>query len=166
MVEPIIRSGFKKSVRRHFEQLTKFPDRLIPIGDVICKLNPVYGQGMSIAALEVRRLAELLAPIKLESWAAINALSLGFFAAVDEILRSPWEMNVYPDFMYPTTKGERPADIQERMAYARVLSELAAEDPAIHKAMAEVNYLIKPQRTLSAPWIRERVLERLNSARR
>jgi hypothetical protein len=52
------------SVRRYFERLDVLPRGLLPIDDAICRFNPVYGQGMSVAPLEaclVRGLLERLA---------------------------------------------------------------------------------------------------------
>ena len=59
-VGPIYRFGFPGSARRHFERLDSFPDRLLPLGDVICRFSPAFGQGMSVAAQEVVVLKRLI----------------------------------------------------------------------------------------------------------
>lgn len=51
---------FEQSVRRRFEQLQRFPEGLLPIGDAVCHYNPLYGQGMSAACRQVMALRRSL----------------------------------------------------------------------------------------------------------
>ena len=50
----------RRVVLRHFERLETFPRGLLPIADAICRFNPVYGQGISVAAQEACLLKGLL----------------------------------------------------------------------------------------------------------
>lgn len=51
---------YPTAVRRHYERLLAFPDNFVVLGDSIASFNPVWGQGMSVAALEVQAFQQLL----------------------------------------------------------------------------------------------------------
>ena len=57
----IARFRFNESVLRHYQRLENFPRGVLPIGDAICRFNPIHGQGMSVAAQEALALKRLLA---------------------------------------------------------------------------------------------------------
>ena len=62
-------------------------------GDAICSTNPIYGQGMTVAALEARALRECLA----EPDADLSSLSQRFFAAAAEVVGPLWASNQFND---------------------------------------------------------------------
>ena len=43
---------------RHFERLRRWPEGLIVTGDAVCAFNPIYGQGMTVSAIDAEVLAE------------------------------------------------------------------------------------------------------------
>jgi 2-polyprenyl-6-methoxyphenol hydroxylase-like FAD-dependent oxidoreductase len=103
-LDGVARYGFPESVRRHFERLDVFPRGLLPIGDAICRFNPVYGQGMSVAALEARLLQGLLE--RLGDDDPIARLAPAFFVEVQPLLETPWSVAIL-DFALPETRGQR-----------------------------------------------------------
>lgn len=54
--------GFRVSElsRQHFEQMKQWPSGLLVMGDAFCQLDPVYGQGMTLAAIEAEILEACL----------------------------------------------------------------------------------------------------------
>jgi len=103
----IARYAFRHSVRRHFERLPAFPRALLPVGDAVCVFNPVYGQGMTVAAQEALALRRVLATAARRS-DPLSALAPAFFAEVQSLLETPWAMSAIPDFVFPQTTGMPP----------------------------------------------------------
>jgi 2-polyprenyl-6-methoxyphenol hydroxylase-like FAD-dependent oxidoreductase len=145
------------STRRHFENLQRFPRGLLPVGDAICRFNPVFAQGMSVAAQEAVILNRLLSE-RAGDTDPLDGLASAFFAEIQAVLETPWGV-AKSDFIYPKTRGQRPVDFERRLQFNIALVHLAAQDPSIHKLMSEVNHLLKPQSALRAPEIAERVAE-------
>ena len=157
----VARYGFPESVRRHFERLDVFPRGLLPIGDAICRFNPVYGQGMSVAALEACLLRRLLE--RPGDGDPIAGLAPAFFAEVQALIETPWSVAIL-DFVFPDTRGQRPADFETTLRFGIALTRLAAEDPAVHKLTAEVQNLLKPRSVYRDPRLVERVLAKMAEA--
>lgn len=153
---PAMRYGFKASRWRHFEVLERFPSGLIPFGDTICRFNPIYGQGMSVAAKEACLLRDLLQAAA-ENGQGPGSLTGEFLAQAQPIIDAPWATAVIPDFRDPLTGGERPPDLEDALEFGAALRRLAYEDGEIHRLMLEVQHMIKPRSILQQPEIVERV---------
>lgn len=63
--------GFRRTENhwRHYEQLKRWPQGLIALGDSVCAFNPVYAQGMTVSALSAELLDEFLKEMQ-KSWGA------------------------------------------------------------------------------------------------
>jgi len=96
------RYPFPSSVRRRYEDLDRFPDGLLVIGDAIASLNPIYGQGMSVAALEAVQLHHALAT------AGRDELARRFFERAARVVDDAWSLAVGSDFEFPSTTGPKP----------------------------------------------------------
>ena len=154
------RATVPRGLRRHFERLDVFPRGLLPIADAICRFNPVYGQGMSVAALEACLLRKLLEAPRGDP---IATLAPTFFAEVQAVIDTPWSVAVF-DFAFPDTRGQRPADFETTLKFGIALTRLAAEDPAVHKLTAEVQNLLKPRNVYFDPALVKRVFAMMAEA--
>ena len=146
--------SFPESRWRHFAEVPDFPCGLLPIGDAICRFNPVYGQGMSIAAREASLLFDLLGRSDL-----LSILELDFLTKAENLIADPWVMSAIPDFIYPDTTGERPEDLEERLDFQKGLGRLAARDTAVFELLTDVRHLLKPLEALEDPAIADRIKE-------
>ena len=148
--------GFKASRWRRFDQTPRFPAGLVPIGDTICRFNPIYGQGMSVACQEAVTLQRLLSTKSAEG-GSLDDLACTFFKEAQPIIETPWSMAVMPDFLDPRTQGARPADLANTLKFSAATFKLAVEDAAVHKVLIEVQHLLKPGSALREPAFVERV---------
>jgi 2-polyprenyl-6-methoxyphenol hydroxylase-like FAD-dependent oxidoreductase len=155
------RFAYPASVWRRFDRLSTFPRGLLPVGDSICRFNPVYGQGMSVAAQEARLLNQLL-KARATKPDPLTGLALAFFAESQPLVEAPWNMSAVPDLVYPETRGDRPPDFENRLQYNGALLRAAMRDPAVHRLMAEVQQLLKPPSVLQDPAIDRLVQQELS----
>jgi len=155
-VSEIARFVFKGSCWRHFERLEKLPQGLLPFGDAICRFNPIYGQGMGVAALEADVLNRLLAA-QSAGGDGLAGLAAAFFSEVERLIDTPWWTAAMPDFSDPRTEGQRPSDFEDTLKFYAALLKLAAQDSAIHKLFIEVQNLLKPRSTYRDPELVRRV---------
>ena len=158
-VSDIFHHRFPTSVLRHYERLASFPESLLVLGDAISSFNPVYGQGMSSAALQVEVLQESLAA-RAQVAQGLEGLAPVFFAKTAEVIAAPWALAAAADFAYPQTTGERPPNAEEGARYFAALDALQAEDIEVSRLVSDVFNLVKPLSVLYDEPLRSRVLAR------
>jgi 2-polyprenyl-6-methoxyphenol hydroxylase-like FAD-dependent oxidoreductase len=147
---------FPTSVRRHYERLTSFPEGFVVLGDAISSFNPIYGQGMSSAALQVQALQQVLAERATEP-RGLDGLACSFFPKAAEIIDTPWALAAGQDLAYPQTRGDRPENLEERAQYFADLDALTTDDIEVHQLLTEVYNLVKPLSALDEESLRRRV---------
>jgi 2-polyprenyl-6-methoxyphenol hydroxylase-like FAD-dependent oxidoreductase len=148
----VLPARYPASVRRRYERLGRFPDGYLVTGDAVCAFNPVYGQGMSVAALEALALRECLAA------GPAAGLARRFFAKVAPIVDIPWGIAVGADLRFPGIQGPRTAKVQLVNAYLARFHVAAATDPVLGRAFLRVVNLMDRPEGLLRPAIALRVL--------
>jgi 2-polyprenyl-6-methoxyphenol hydroxylase-like FAD-dependent oxidoreductase len=160
-VDEIRQFRFPTSVLRRYERLPSFPERFIVLGDAISSFNPVYGQGMSSAAMQVNALRQLLDQ-RSSSPEGLSFLAAAFFPKAAEVIYTPWTLASNFDFAFPQTIGTRVPVAKEMVSYFATLDALTAEDVEVHKILAEVFGLARPLLSLWDEPVRSRVFERMH----
>ncbi len=148
--------GYRRTdnVRRGYDELPRWPDGLIVVGDAACTFNPVYGQGMSVCAVEAEELSHALAGPQKRGFAH------RFQRRLARVTSVPWLLATAADLAYPTTEGRRGGGLSARAigGYMRRLQTVAIEDQVVSSAFRHVTHLLRPPSSLFAPNIAARVL--------
>ncbi|GAA4705992.1 FAD-dependent oxidoreductase [Phytohabitans rumicis] len=150
--------GFPASVWVHYERLTRFPQRLVVIGDAMCAFNPVYGQGMTVAAMEAMVLRDHLRRYGVLDPVAVHR---GFARAI----RDPWLLSTWGDLDFPGVAGPRPWRVRLFNAYLTRVQYAATKDAVVTTAFMRVAGLVDRPSALLRPSLVARVL-RLARGRR
>jgi len=149
---------FPASVRHRFELLDRFPVGFLVLGDAACSFNPIYGQGMSVAALEALTLCRHLDR-------GVEPQPRRWFRDLARVVDVPWAMSAGGDLLFPGVPGRRTLKIRLLGGYLQRLHAAAASDPHLATAFIRVAGLVAPPQSLLAPAVTLRVL-RAGRARR
>ncbi|MET9249147.1 tryptophan 7-halogenase [Nonomuraea sp. NPDC003709] len=133
-------------IRRRYERLARFPEGLLVVGDAVCAFNPIYGQGMTVAALEARMLLEP------------DLRPLPFFRRIAKIVDGPWEITVGGDLVMPGVEGDLTPKVRMVNAYLERFHAAAAHDPELALRFLRVSNLYDPPPSLMSPGTLLRVL--------
>jgi len=142
---------FPASQRRRYETLDRFPDGLLVTGDAVASFNPIYGQGMSVAALDALQLHHALA-------GGTDDLADRYFDRVASVVAVVWRLAVGADFEFAETTGPKPTGTDLFNRYVDRLLQKAHADPTLSDAFSRVLRLEKPPTSLLRPRIVWRVL--------
>jgi 2-polyprenyl-6-methoxyphenol hydroxylase-like FAD-dependent oxidoreductase len=137
-------------VRRHYERLSRFPEGLVVLGDAVTSFNPIYGQGMSVAAKQ----ALILGGVLRHGPAALRRAR----RKIAQASAVAWQMSVSSDLRMPGIEGNRTPLVRLGNAYVEHLYRAAHHDPAVACAFMRVANLVDPPIRIISPMIAIRVL--------
>jgi hypothetical protein len=150
LTEPVL-MRYPASVRRHYELLDRFPEGYLVTADALCSFNPIYGQGMTVAALEARLLQDLLQQDR-------NDLGRRFFTAASNLLDTPWNLIVSGDLRFPFVEGQRSERLLAMGEYLERYREAATQDATLATHLLRVMNMLDEPARLTAPDLEARVL--------
>ena len=117
----------------------------------MCSFNPIYGQGMSVAALEALTLRRHLER-------GVEPQPRRWFRDLARVVDVPWDMSAGGDLAFPGVPGRRTLKTWLLAGYLAHLHSAAADDPYLATAFMHVAGLVAPPQTLLRPDIALRVL--------
>jgi 2-polyprenyl-6-methoxyphenol hydroxylase-like FAD-dependent oxidoreductase len=144
---------------RHYEKLERWPERFVVLGDAFCGFNPIYGQGMTVAALSAVALGEEIA----RAGGRLEGVGRHAERAFGKLTAGAWLLATGADLEWPgTVGGARSNGLGDRFGrwYIDKVLDAVAVDPRVRIAFNEVNQLVSPVARLFAPDIMWRVLVR------
>jgi 2-polyprenyl-6-methoxyphenol hydroxylase-like FAD-dependent oxidoreductase len=148
-------AGYRRTENqlRHYERLPRWPERLLVTGDAACAFNPIYGQGMTVAALDALALHRCLrAQEQTRPDGDLTGLPRWFQQAVAAASATPWLMATGEDLRYPTTEGARPGLVTRLMhRYLDRVNLAATHHVGVNRAFGQVLNLLAPPSTLFRP---------------
>ncbi len=124
---------------------------MIAIGDELCGLNPVYAQGMTVAALHAAALAAVLDGDP-------ETLPGRYFRAAAATTDAPWAMAVGSDLALPHLRGQRTLGSRLTGALTGRIQRVAATDPEVARRFVRVMTLLDPPAELTPPDFLRRLL--------
>ncbi|KOP25400.1 2-polyprenyl-6-methoxyphenol hydroxylase-like oxidoreductase [Hapalosiphon sp. MRB220] len=162
-ISPIYAYQRTENRLRHYDKLARLPEGFVILGDAVCAFNPVYGQGMTTAALGALTLDKCLSQ-KLYSNPDRNLIGLPqyFQKQLSKVIAVPWLMTTGEDLRWHTTEGKRPNfKTQLMQRYLEQVLLLQSESADIHKTFLEVMHMVKPPSEFFQPNIIGLMLKRL-----
>jgi 2-polyprenyl-6-methoxyphenol hydroxylase-like FAD-dependent oxidoreductase len=143
---------FPANLRRRYEKLGRFPEGYLVFGDALCSFNPIYGQGMTVAATEAVALGECLANGR-------NQLAKHFLAKASKIIDVPWSTAVGNDLSFPEVEGSRTPMVRFLNWYVGKVHLAAHNDARVSIAFLKVTNMIAPPPSIMHPRIVWRVMK-------
>ncbi|HET6211147.1 MAG TPA: hypothetical protein VFD94_12225, partial [Jatrophihabitans sp.] len=151
MISEPVSMKFPADVRHHYEQMDRLPAGLLVVGDAACIFNPIYAQGMTVAAigaLVLRKHLDLGRPPQPRA----------FFRDLSGVIDAPWDMAAGGDLGFPGVQGKRTLKVRMGNSYIPMLQSAAVKDARLSDAFLRAAGLVDPPQALMRPGVISRVL--------
>ncbi len=150
-VSDIVSFRFIGSQRRFFERLRHHPGGLIAIGDAVCSFNPVYGQGMTVSAMEAEALGAMLSEAKTVTFNSTFVKS--WYGRIAPIVDGAWNGVSIEDLRFPELAHQRPLKIRPLQWYMWQVHRATHRSPQVTAQFYRVMNFLAPPTSLFRPRI-------------
>jgi hypothetical protein len=128
------------------------------MGDAACIFNPIYAQGMTVAAIEALVLRKHLG-------LGQPPQPRAFFKDLSAVIDAPWDMAAGGDLGFPGVQGKRTLKVRMGNSYIPMLQSAAARDARLSDAFLRAAGLVDPPQALMRPGVISRVLRQARPPR-
>jgi 2-polyprenyl-6-methoxyphenol hydroxylase-like FAD-dependent oxidoreductase len=135
--------------------LRHFPARLVCVGDAVASFNPIYGQGMSSAALHASWLSSYLA-----GGAEFNTAATDFFELQEVVVDAAWNLSAGGDAarLDALNGNEVPDNIRHQRWTRQQVLRASLTDSNIAGVFKDVSYMLRHPSALADPALVERAV--------
>jgi len=155
---PVVQHRLPSSQWRRYDKMRRFPEGLVVTGDAMCSFNPVYGQGMSVAAMDALALRDSLRR-------GVTGLSRRYFRAAAKSIGVGWGLAAGSDLAFPEVEGRRTPAMRFTNRFSEWVLTACETDAVVHARFFRVVGLVEPPSRLFDPSFIYRVA-RVNRRRR
>jgi 2-polyprenyl-6-methoxyphenol hydroxylase-like FAD-dependent oxidoreductase len=156
---------FPANLRRHYDELARFPEGLVVVGDALASFNPIYGQGMTTAAIGATVLDASLREQQRRGGAGrLDGLRRRYFRAACRAVDTPWSMTTGEDLQYPEVQGRRPLMYPVMRWYLDRVHRACTVDTEIFGIFLRAMHMVHGPEPLLAPRTALRVLRSARAA--
>lgn len=132
-VSEVLTYRYPASLRRDYSKLARFPAGLVPVGDAVASFNPVYGQGMTCAAIYAEELSTWLAERP-----NLDEPASAYLRRAEKVANSPWDVAAAEDFRMAHVKGDRPRGLAVAQRVGALFAEATRRDEKLHARFLKV----------------------------
>jgi 2-polyprenyl-6-methoxyphenol hydroxylase-like FAD-dependent oxidoreductase len=132
--------------RYHYDKIRSLPEGLVVAGDALCRIDPVFAQGMTLAAMEAQALHS-----ELKKAATFRNLSKRIHNSFSKVLDIPWLIASIEDFRFPHTAGKKVPGLQFMQWYIKKVVTACSHNPNVYARFINVLHLKSHPKTLLHP---------------
>jgi 2-polyprenyl-6-methoxyphenol hydroxylase-like FAD-dependent oxidoreductase len=155
---PVVQHRMPCSQWRRYDKMRRLPEGLLALGDAVCSFNPIYGQGMSVAALDAVVLLDCLRR-------GLTDLPRRYFRAAAKTIGVAWQTGATSDLAFPQVEGRRTASMRLTNRLVDRVLTACETDAVVTTQFFRVTGLLDPPARLLNPALLGRVA-RINLQRR
>jgi hypothetical protein len=149
-IAPVVQHRMPSSQWRRYDKMRRLPEGLLVCGDAMCSFNPIYGQGMSVAAMEAVALRTC-------SRRGATDLPRRYFRAAAKAIGVAWQMGAGSDLAFPEVEGRRTPLMRVTSRLVGWVLTASESDAQVGDQFFKVTGLVDPPDRLLNPFFLCRV---------